>query len=87
MLATLQRAVPASPLPAAATPRRRVVQLPVGARTRQHVASNPQEENCAVDVYFQVGRDDGGMTWRLLGLLSQVSSKKVVQVARCLDDA
>ena len=33
MLATLQRAVPASPLPAAASPRRRVVQLPVGALT------------------------------------------------------
>ena len=34
MLAALQRAVPASPLPAAASPRRRVVQLPVGALTR-----------------------------------------------------
>ena len=52
MLATLQRAVPASPLPPAASPRRRVVELPVGSRTRQHVVSNPQEVNSAVGVSY-----------------------------------
>ena len=73
MLESLRAAVPAAPLPAALSPRRRIVRVPAGrAVTRQHVASNPDEVNGALEVLFQVGQDDGGLSWRLLGLLSQL---------------
>ena len=58
LLRTVQTAVPAAPLPPERSPRRRVAQLPRGARVRQHGAPNPDEQNSALEVYFQArGRD------------------------------
>ena len=53
LLRTVQTAVPAAPLPPERSPRRRVAQLPRGARTRQLLAPNPDEQNSALEVYFQ----------------------------------
>lgn len=47
---------PGAALPAAARPAERCVKLPAGrALVHSQAAKNPEEENCCVEVYFQVG--------------------------------
>lgn len=70
----LQASLPAQPLPSSRTPLRRVRKLPVGRTLQQFTASNPQEENAAIEVYFQIGPDTGD-DWVLLTLLSQMMAK------------
>ena len=73
MARQLQRAVASAPLPAMDSPHRKVVQLPVGARTRQHVAPRSRDDDLgALEIYFQIGQETGGGEWRLLGLLDQL---------------
>lgn len=70
----LQSALPAKPLPRTSRPERRVRRLPSGATLQQFVAANPDEENSGVEIYFQVGPDQGD-DWVLLTLLSQMLAK------------
>lgn len=73
MVSDVTAAIPsAAPLPADQIPKRRLRVLEPGQpRVRQFVAPNPAEANSAVEVYVQVGMDEGD-DWLLLGLLSQL---------------
>ena len=55
----LCRALPMRPLPTSRAPVRRVRRLPRGSSLQQFVASSPSETNSAVEVYYQVGTDEG----------------------------
>ena len=55
-------------------PIRRVRRLPRGSSLQQFVASNPSETNSAVEVFYQIGTDEGD-SWVLLSLLAQLMNK------------
>ena len=77
VVAQLRAALPAAPLPLDERPRRRTRMLAAGGgegATQQFVATNAAETNSAVEVYLQVGPDQGD-DWLLLTLLAQMVSK------------
>jgi len=77
VVAQLRSALPAAPLPLEERPRRRTRRLAASGGdgvTRQFVATNAAEINSAVEVYLQVGPDEGD-DWLLLTLLAQMVSK------------
>ena len=74
LLASLQKAVPAAPLPPERRPVRRVRRLrrdADGVAVRQFVGANAAEKNGACELFFQVGRDEGD-DWALLALAAQL---------------
>ncbi|KAI8472962.1 MAG: Metalloenzyme, LuxS/M16 peptidase-like protein [Monoraphidium minutum] len=64
---------PGAALPAASRPADRCVALPLGrALEHSQAAKNPEEENCCVEVYFQVGPASDLRLRSLLDLADQI---------------
>jgi len=76
MVRGVRAALPAAPLAAERLPIRRLRRLPPGGATRQFLAGNPEEPNGALEMYLQVGPDEGD-DWLHLLLLSQMIDKAV----------
>ncbi|EOD07290.1 peptidase M16 [Emiliania huxleyi CCMP1516] len=74
MVRGVRAALPAAPLAAERLPVRRLRRLPPGGATRQFLAGNPEEPNGALEMYLQVGPDEGD-DWLHLLLLSQMIDK------------
>jgi insulysin len=70
----LHDALPSQPLPSTELPVRRVRRLPLGATLQQFVAASATERNGAVEVYYQIGLDEGE-AWVELSLLAQLMNK------------
>ncbi len=72
MVASVQADIPAAaPLPPEQVPRRKVRVLPAGRTLQQFVTPNALEVNSAIEVYVQIGVDEGD-EWMLLALLAQL---------------
>lgn len=74
VVSQLQQALPTRPLPSERLPVRRVRRVPLGATLQQFVTPSATESNSAVEVYYQVGPDEGD-TWVVLSLLAQLMNK------------
>ncbi len=79
LLEAVRAALPCAPLPVARRAQRRVRRVagdaPCGGRTRQLVAPTREETNAAVEVYLQIGRDEGDDVWPYLSVLVRMLSK------------
>lgn len=70
----LHEALPSQPLPQEERPTRRVRRLPLGKTLQQFVTPSTTEGNSAIEVYYQIGQDDGDR-WVVLSLLAQLMNK------------